>query len=337
MNLKETQSSYVVPASALKAAISQLLRRLQVPDQHAHYVAETLVTTSLLGVDTHGVELLPVYIKELEGGRSIADPKLEISSIYPALLSLNANSALGIVAGNVAVRMAIAKAAEYGIAAVAVSNSNHFGAAGYYSKLAAEQDKLCFVFSNSDALVAPYNGHNALNGTNPLAITASGVTPNWFHLDMATSQISYSQAKRRHDSAQENNGHWAVVNDAHNQARIILQPLGGYKGQGLGMMVQILCAILTKMPLDSELSHLFDAPFSIGRQVGHFFICIDIGGFIPPTDFKQRLSRLIDLFHTGEPDVLIPGDIEAQSYAKRSADGISISQHLYQSLLPFLS
>lgn len=120
--------------------------------QHKTQVIDTLVTTSLWGIDTHGIELFSTYLKELSGGRSVASPNIQVTSKLPTALRIDAGNALGVVAANEATHRVIEAAKKYGIAAGSVSNSNHFGAAGPYAALAAQQGMIGVVMTNSDPL-----------------------------------------------------------------------------------------------------------------------------------------------------------------------------------------
>lgn len=298
---------------------------------HVEYVVDTLLSTSLSGIDSHGLRLLPTYVEELRGGRSNPRPAFEVESGLPALAVLRADDALGVVAGNVAIEMAAERAREFGIAAVAVKDSNHFGAAGHYTARAAKLGMVAFAFSNSDALVSPENGTMALNGTNPLSMAAPGLDDDLFWLDMATSQISYSRVRECIDAGLPIPAGWAkdeLGADASQTRRVhTLTPLGGYKGQGLGMMIQILSAIACGMPFDNVLSHLYVPPYDQPRKIGHFFICIDIRALGEPETFRRRVTQLLEAFraspHDGTP-VIAPGDKERAIRAARLRDGIPL-------------
>lgn len=331
--------SVVIPVEEIRAAIHRSLNGYSVPEEHILFVAETLVSTSLRGIDTHGVELLPTYLMELAGGRSLARPELSWGSKFPGLALLDAGNALGIVAGNVGIRRAINLAKEFGVSAVGIKNSNHFGAAGFYAGLAADAGLACFAFSNSDALVATSEGTKVLNGTNPIAFVANGIGQDSFHLDMATSQVAYSKVRSYLANSMTLSHGWAVdktgVDSEISGTISALKPLGGYKGQGLAMVVQILCSLLVGGPFDSEITHLYSAPYSSGRKVGHFFLCINIEGLIDVRQFRNHLTALMNMFREdnqhGAP-ALVPGDKEREYWAKRSVEGIPVSAELYQIL-----
>jgi LDH2 family malate/lactate/ureidoglycolate dehydrogenase len=326
-----------LPASRLARAIRQALLRRGVSAEHAGCVADGLVGTSLRGVDTHGIRLVPTYLQELDGGRARARPELRWEG-ERAARRLDAGGALGLVAGTVACREAVRLAREHGVGAVAVANSNHFGAASVYTLDMARQGALGLAFSNSDALVAPWNGRRPLFGTNPLSLAVAGVGGELFCVDMATSQVAYSKIKSRKERGLPLPPGWALTPEGEDAAEGApadigaLQPLGGYKGQCLGMIVEILCALLAGMPLDHELSHLFAPPYDTPRQVAHLFLAFDLAAFGDPEAFRARLSRLLALVReqerapgAGEP-VIDPGDLEREAERERGEHGIPVSE-----------
>ena len=333
-----------VPAQVLDAAIRCLLCDRGLSPLHAGDVAAALVETSLDGIDTHGVRLLKTYLLELEGGRAVAAPELDVHGTLPAACVLDAGDALGAVAMSEAMRLAGDRAARCGVAAVAVANSNHFGAAGHYARLAAARGQIGLVFSNSDALVVPFGGATPLNGTNPLAVAAPGADGDDFAFDMATSHTAFSRVSQALDAGQRVDaaalqGDRLAVTTRHTVP--ILQPLGGAKGQGLAMTIQILCALLADMPFDVELSHLYTPPYDRPRRISHFAIAIEIGGFVEPKRFEARLAELHRRFRASRPagdaPVSVPGDRERTSRAQRLRDGIPLDAELQALVAPWLA
>jgi ureidoglycolate dehydrogenase (NAD+) len=310
-----------------------LLRR-GLSEEHAGWVVDGLLETSLRGVDTHGVRLFPTYLAELDGGRSRARPEMTWAGEGRAARVLDAGGALGLVAGRFACAEAVRLAREYGVGTVAVRSSNHFGAASVYTLAMARQGVLGMSFTNSDALVAPFHGVRPLFGTNPISFAVQGEGDDLFCADFATSQVSYSKVKHYNAQGIPLEPGWAVRADGQDVAAesgevSALKPLGGHKGQCLGMMVEILCALLAGMPLDHELSHLYVAPYDEPRQVAHLFLAYDIAAFQNPEAFRASLSRLLRLVRE-EPAVegervIVPGDLESEETARRRAEGIPLT------------
>jgi LDH2 family malate/lactate/ureidoglycolate dehydrogenase len=326
-----------LPAGTIAGLMTDALRRRGLSEEHIGFVVDGLIEASLRGIDTHGVRLFRTYLNELDGGRSRARPQLTWSGDRPAARVLDAGGALGLVAGRAACGEAVRLARQNGVGAVAVRNSNHFGAASVYTLAMAREGVLGMSFTNSDALVAPYHGMRPLFGTNPLSLAVQGETDDLFCADLATSQVSYSKVKhyRAHGLPLESG--WAVDADGGDVAQdagevSALQPLGGrsgHKGHCLGMMVEILCSVLTGMPLDHELSHLYGEPYDEPRQVGHFFLALDLPAFQDPGLFRRSLSRLMAAVReqpavAGER-VIVPGDLESESTAARRQGGIPLT------------
>jgi ureidoglycolate dehydrogenase (NAD+) len=322
-----------LPAEVLARLMGEALDRRGLSAGHAAFVIDGLLEASLRGVDTHGVRLFPTYLSELDGGRSKARPELRWSgrrsgrrSGDKAVRTLDAGGALGIVAGRVAADEAVRIARELGAGVVSVRNSNHFGAASVYTLAMARQGVLGLAFTNSDALVAPHGGRRPAFGTNPISLAARGEGDDLFCADFATSQVSYSKVKHHRAHGLPLEPGWVVEG---REEEAVLLPLGGHKGQCLGMVVEILCALLAGMPLDNELSHLYSAPYDEPRRVSHLFVALDVAAFREPAAFRRDLSRLLLEVRAEEPAVaggrvVAPGDLEAASAAERRAGGIPL-------------
>ncbi len=348
------------PAPRVQAAdLARLLRaallRRGLSAEHAGFVVDGLVETSLRGVDTHGLRLFPTYLAELDGGRAAAAPRFAWSGAG-VLRRLDAGGALGHVAGRVACREVARLARAHGAGVVVVANSNHFGAAACTVLELARQGLIGLAASSADALVAPAGGLAPFLGTDPLALAAPGLDGELFCADFATSQTAYSRIRERRELGLALEPDWAV--GAGGEAALLpgeaaaLRPLGGatagHKGQGLALMVEILTALLAGAPADHQLSHLFDPPFDRPRQVAHFFLGLDAAAVdSDATDatnasdsaFSGRLSTLLaDLrAQPARPGarVLAPGDPEAATAAERSALGIPLraEEHAWLSRL----
>jgi ureidoglycolate dehydrogenase (NAD+) len=326
-----------VPAATLDRTMRAALLRRGLSEEHAGWVADGLLETSLRGVDTHGVRLFPTYIAELDGGRSTARPEMTWSAEAEgrAARRLDAGGALGLVAGRTACAEAVRLAGAHGVGTVVVGGSNHFGAASVYTLAMARQGVLGMSFTNSDALVAPFHGVRPIFGTNPISLAVRGEGDDLFCADFATSQVSYSKVKHHNAQGLPLESGWAVTAGGQDAAAegagevAALKPLGGHKGHCLAMMVEILCALLAGMPFDHELSHLYAPPYDEPRQVAHLFLAFDLAAFQNPAVFRASLSRLLVLVREqpaveGER-VLVPGDLETETAAHRRTEGIPLT------------
>ncbi|WNO11594.1 Ldh family oxidoreductase [Teredinibacter sp. KSP-S5-2] len=296
-------------------------------------LVSNLIETSLSGIDTHGIRLLPTYISEFKQGGANISPVFRFENELLSSAILDADGANGVIAGNAATDKAIEMARKTGIGMVLTKNSNHFGAASSFTKQAANQRLIAISLSNSDALVALEGGTRPFLGTNPIAMTVPGLGDDCFELDFATSQISYSKVKYYLQNGIDLPQNWCVdengSDSSTSQLYAALKALGGYKGQGIGLMVQVLTSVMSGMPYDHQLTHLYTPPFDKPRQISHWIICFNPEIFIRYEEFQSRVSELISEARINTPSVILPGDKEKASREERLANGIPIDDKDY--------
>ncbi|WDE02118.1 Ldh family oxidoreductase [Thalassomonas actiniarum] len=323
-----------ISVESLSTIISASLESFDLSDRHKAFISNGLLNPSLWGIDSHGVGLLATYLQELKGGRAKSRPDIQCHHKFPVVGQLDADQALGLVAGFEAVEKSIELAKDFGISAIGVKNSNHFGAAANYTYHAAKQGYICLCVSNADSLVSPYNGTDKLFGTNPLSFAAPGENGDVFCLDMATSQVSLSKIMRHLATDMPIENDWVSYVDRESREIGPLKPLGGYKGQGLAMMVTILTSVLNQSLFDWELSHLYAPPYDEPRQVSHFYITINIEAFMGKAMFEKRLSLLLEkVRESGAVDgetIFCAGDKESKTAALRREQGIPLTQEQWQ-------
>ncbi|WP_328647460.1 Ldh family oxidoreductase [Amycolatopsis sp. NBC_00348] len=293
----------------------------------AREVAEVLVETSLLGVHTHGVRLLGSYLDELRRSVATATPEIVIVKDTGPVVQVDAGDALGVVAALHGARLAVQRAKTHGVGLIGVRRSNHFGAAGCYARRIAAHGLVGLVTTSAAARVAPFNGVDPLLGTNPVALAYG----DRFCLDMATSQVCFGEIKERGRADRALEPGWAVDVDGvgtldASRARG-LAPLGGYKGQGLGMAVTLLTAVLVGGPLDFEMAHVGTARH--GRGVAHLLLAIDpevLGGAEAATAALARLLDATQGSRAADParPVLVPGDPQHRNRERQLAQGIEL-------------
>jgi ureidoglycolate dehydrogenase (NAD+) len=212
---------------------------------------------------------------------------------------------------------------------IGVRRSNHFGAAGCYARRIAAAGLLGIATTSAASRVAPFGGIDPVFGTNPLAIAYG----DEFCLDMATSQVCFGEIKERARIGRELDPGWAVDRSGNSitspAAAAALAPLGGYKGQGLAMMVTLLTAVLVGGPLDFELDHVGESPDGAGRGITHLLLAIDPGALGGRESADEALTRLIaHVRQIGPADpqspVLIPGDPQRANAARQHQDGLEL-------------
>lgn len=325
----------------LKLKMREILLSKGVNETSVQCVTDSLIQTSLRGVDSHGINLFPHYCRAVDAGRIIKNPDIKINKTGASVAIVDADHAFGHHSGVVAMDYAIELAHKTGIAAVNVKNSTHFGAAAYFALRAAEKDCLGFAFTNADALVKAFGSKESFFGTNPICFTAPLANEEPFCLDMATSLVSWNKInnyRRMNESVPAN---WAFdkegkpVTDPHIAKS--LNPAGDYKGYGLGMMVDVLCAVLAGSFISKDLLPMYNSPIEAQRKISHFFMAISIGKFSDATIFKKNMQNMVDrvrqLPKLEGQEVMASGDPEKKCFKDRIKTGIPIDEIKFEEFL----
>ena len=345
-----------IPSETLHQQIEAILTAWGVPEKTANQAAEALTDTDLHGVDSHGVGLIPMYDQRRGQGRINVSAQPKIMREKAAVALIDADQSLGHPVSIMAMNLACKKAKETGIGLVGVRNSNHFGAAGYYSRLAAKQGVIGMAMTHAPgSAIVPTFGRDAVLGTNPIAFAAPAKSNMPFSLDMATSTVALNKVRNYYRRGKEIPSGWAMDADGRPttdpkigyEARRVspvggTRELGSHKGYGLAMMVEILCAVLTGAWAEQGQSDANGHPVKSASQTGHFFLAIDPGHFRENDDFNEELVLMIDMLHATPPvdparPVLVAGDPEWATYAERSRNGVPLPEALIDELREVVS
>jgi LDH2 family malate/lactate/ureidoglycolate dehydrogenase len=308
---------------------SQVFQQLGYREPEADYLADTLVEANLRGVDSHGLIRLPIYSKRIEAG--LVDPAAHpVISRDRGLVRIDAAGAPGQLAARAGVDEAERSAREHGAGCVAIHGSTHFGTAGYYARSLAERGLAALVMSNSEPIVVPFGGRQALFGTNPIAFAAP-TEDGVFCFDMATSVVAMGKVLNAQASGTSIPADWGVdisgepTTDPSKVAAV--QHFGGPKGYAMAFMIEILAGVLTGAAVTSDLGNQY-TDFDRRQETGHFMLALDIAGLLPLADFTSRMGRLADQAHAvpaaGEGGVLVPGEPEERIRRRRLVEGLTL-------------
>jgi L-2-hydroxycarboxylate dehydrogenase (NAD+) len=324
--------------------VTRSFEKLGVPATDAAIAANVLVTADLRGVDTHGViRFNPTawYVKWLRDGVMTAKPNIRVITENASSALLDADNGMGFVAGHRAMALAVQKAKTTGVGIVTVRNSRHFGMSAYYSMLALPHDMIGIAMTNASRQVVPTFGREARFGTNPISFAIPAQDEQPFVLDMATTTAAAGKLELAIRLGKPVPTGWALNEKAEattdpkvaQRARRLL-PLGGsrdggsHKGYGLGILVEILCGVLTGTVTALNPNQ---------EPRGHFFGAIDPASFRPAAEFKADMDRLIrELKSTppieGESRVYVAGEIEFETAEERSERGIPLHSSVLKGL-----
>ncbi len=328
-----TQHPMIVKAKSLSLFLNDIFKTLHYPSLLSKYVCDGLIETSLRGVDSHGIRLAPHYADAALLGRINTAPRFQIKKTSPATILFDADDTFGIAAAAVAMQKTIALAKSQGVTCAAVYNSSHFAAASIYTLAAARENMIGLSFTNVDSLVLPFGGRKKFLGTNPVCFAAPCAGEEPFCLDMSTSIISWNKIRQHRLKNLALESGWAADKDGnacrnpHEAAALF--PVGGYKGYGLALMVEIFSSLLSGMPAAREIVSMFPVTKE-KRKLGHFLMAIDIKRFVEVSSFKNRLKNLLtelraEIPAKGFQKVQVAGDPEKEMFKIRSQKGIPIS------------
>lgn len=326
----------------LASFVTDVFRAVGMPDELAANNARILVDADLRGIDSHGVPRLPGYIAAIRAGQIDPSATPTIAHETAATARVDGHNGFGLSTAEWAMDLAIKKAREAGVGFVALSHTNHFGAASYYPLRALQHDLIGIAMTNAGGLVIPTFAREPLLGTNPFSVAVPAGKEQPFVLDMATSTVAWGKIEiARRDEKLIPFG-WAV--DAEGDptqdpfaARALLplgsdRATGGQKGYGLAMVVETLCGPLSGAAMSFDQRTYRQEPGTVSTRptnVGQFFGAWDPAAFRPIEEYRADVDRLVKTLREAQPAdgfdrVYVPGDFEFAAEAERRAEGIPL-------------
>jgi LDH2 family malate/lactate/ureidoglycolate dehydrogenase len=329
----------VISAPEITRFLEKILLAAQVPPHKADIVATSLVASNLRGMDSHGIQLLPFYVDQLLAGEMDPHTDGEVISEFGSCLHFDGRNGLGQWIADTCCRHAVRIAGERGMAMVVARESNHFGAAAWWAQKMRAAGQIGIVMCNASPIVPPWQGREGRLGTNPICMSVPGP---WL-LDMATTTVAAGRIFKAMINGQpEIPAGWAFdsggvpTTDTAKAYKGMLMPLGGYKGSGLAMMVEILCSVLSGGAMSTEVGGIRFRGKTV--RVSQMFLAIDVARFMPVEEFTARVEHLVKMMKSapaapGYDEVLVAGDPEWRMEAERLRDGIPIADGNWDMLL----
>jgi LDH2 family malate/lactate/ureidoglycolate dehydrogenase len=304
-------------------------------EAEAALVARVLVLADLFGLSTHGISRVPQYLSRVKVGGIDAAAAVQVTRVMPALAMVDGRNGIGPLVGMMALEAALEGARACGIGAAFARGSNHFGPIAPYSMIAAEQGFATFIASNATTTIAPSGGKDTRVGNNPLGIGVPNPGGDPVLLDMALSVAARAKIRSLAAAGQPMPEGWAT--DADGQPTTdpkaalagFLLPVGGHKGYGLAVMVDLLAGLLSGASYLTRVSAWDKAP-EVAQDLGHVFIAIDAAKLVPAEILRTRMADFIDIIHTTPPadpthPVMVPGEREMQSLHRQRAEGVRVA------------
>lgn len=330
---------------ALKKFTLEVFKKIGFNDSESEIISDVLLTSDLYGIESHGMQRIVRYYKSAKNGRLVIGAQKEIVHETPLSAVIDGHNGMGQLLGHYAMNLAIEKAKKSGVGIVTVRNSNHFGIAGYYAKMASNEGLFGFATTNSEAIMVPTYGRLAMIGSNPLAF-AFPAKPYDFLFDASTTVVTRGKVEVYNKKGSPLPEGWTVGADGNvgtDAAEILssieqkkgggilplggaTEQLGGHKGYGYGMVAEIFSSILS---LGLTSNHT-----NIGSTGGtcHGFIAINPNLFGDSKEIENNFSTFLEELRNspkadGQTRIYTHGEKEAEAVDRILKEGIPVNEN----------
>jgi len=297
-------------------------------------VVRVLVMADLFGLSTHGLSRVESYGERLLVKGINARPNIQVEAPAPALRLVDGDNGVGPLVGMHALRAAMDAARQYGIGMAFARGSNHFGPISPYSLIAAQQGFASVIGSNATTTIAPWGGSDARLGNSPLGFGVPNPGGQPFLLDMAMSVVARAKIRNAFKRGESIPDTWATddkgraTTDPKAALEGFLQPIGGHKGYGLALLVDMFAGLLSNAAYLTHVKSWVDAPEE-PQNLGHFFILINTQVLGSSQWLTDRMTDFASILHDSPPavagqSVIMPGEIELNKMAQQQRQGITL-------------
>jgi LDH2 family malate/lactate/ureidoglycolate dehydrogenase len=334
-----------VKSAQLKEVAVEILKGFQATEEEAGLVAESLVRADMRGIDTHGVHFLTLLAQRVDAGMIRVPTTVTVVKDDGATALIDGGDGLGQVAAHRAMELCIQKARRFGIGTALVRNTNHVGILAFYVIHAARHGMIGIAMGNSAPSMAPWGGTEPFFGTNPIAIAVPSGTEEPVVLDMASSLVARGKIRRAERMKEPIPLGWALdatgapTTDPAAAMKGTLLPIGGPKGYGLALMIDLISGLLSGSQYGPKVKTFHQPVGPTG--VGMCAMAVDIARFMPLDQFRSLLQAHLRAIREskkapGTSRIYLPGEIESEEEKRSAASGVEVSaatvNHLNQLL-----
>ena len=340
----DTTTCVLVGEESLKHFCAEVFARLGVPPEQADSIAGNLVQADLEGIASHGVVRLPIYVERLCAGVVNPRPNVRITQETTTTAVVDGDNGMGQWVGVRSMQVAIDKARTGNCAFVSVRNSNHYGAAGYYARMAVAYDMIGLSFTIGGINhMTPWGGAQAMLGNNPFSIAFPAGQERPVFLDMACSVAARGKILV---AAKDNSpipDDWAtgpdgeVTTDPVEALKGFMLPVGGPKGYSLTLAIGLLSTMLSGAAFGSEVTDMY-ADMEHSQNIGHLFGVLPIACFESTEIYKLRMDKAIREIRNvprarDTERIYLPGEREQLLAEEYRRSGIPINKVVWTELL----
>ncbi len=320
----------------LRALVARAFVAARTSEANARSVAHALVQAEIDGQKGHGLSRVESYTAQAKSGKVDGFAEPVVRKVRPGSIMVDAANGFAYPAIERALSAVLPAVAETGIAAVAITRSNHAGAVGLHVETLANQGLLAMFFANTPKAIAPTGGARALFGTNPIAFAAPRSSGPPIIVDLALSEVARGKILTAAQKGEPIPEGWAVdadgrpTTDAKAALAGTLMPIGGAKGAALALMVELLAVTLAGAHLSTEATSFFDGD-GAPPGVGQFLIAVDPDAFAGRARVLQRIEDVAAGFQDNG-EARLPGGRRARLREAAARDGIAVDESLLDDL-----
>jgi LDH2 family malate/lactate/ureidoglycolate dehydrogenase len=325
----------------LYACANELLQAIGESADNARIVAESMILADSRGITTHGTYLLTPIVNRVKAGQLSLPTQASIITDDTAIAVIDGGDGLGAVAGHLAAKIAIQRAARFGISMVLIRNTNSLGALATYTEMVAREGMIAIMGCNAAPAMAPWGGAEAFLGTNPFAVAVYTGKGMMFSADMASSIVARGKIRKAAREGKSIPGDWALdengnlTTDPAAALKGVLQPMAGPKGSAIALVIDILSGILagSKYAPDLKSFHTLEGVTGVGATL----IAINIQKFMKPDEFAATIDKYFykikNMKKAGfTAKIYLPGEIEYNKELESMQNGSPMDEKAVETL-----
>lgn len=329
-----SKSTRTIDYKSLENLVTGLYIKSGVAKEDAEYFSHTIIQSNLWGIDSHGIIRVPAYVARILCKAMNPDAEMIIINKAPAASIIDADGGIGVIAARKGMEIAIEHARKCGVGICGIINSNHFGAAALYTKMAVNEGMIGIAMTNVVPQMAASGSKAAVVGNNPISIAVPTYSDVPFTLDMSLSVVAGGKLRLAAAKGEKIPTNWAITKDGlptddpQEAVEGFWLPVGGYKGLGLAYVVDILSGLITGGAFaDQVRSQIKKA--NEPSLTCHFMLAINIANFISKEEMKERMKYYHEFISAipmseGYSKLVFPGEIEVRTMNERINNGIPV-------------
>ena len=308
------------------------LRKSGCSDDNLKGITDGILDAELSGIKSHGFHYLPIYCNHLKIGKINGKSKVNFEKISNSAIKINADNGFAHSAINLGFDSLFDMCAQEGIASMSVYNSYNCGVLGFHTKRIAEKGFVGLGFTNAPASIAPVGGTKAVVGTNPFSLAVPLDGQAQIVIDQSASVVAKSEISVRAKTGESIPEGWAfdsegmVTTNAQEALKGTMAPSGGYKGFGMGLLVEIFTACIAGGNLGTKASS-FAGEDGGPPSTGQFFIAIDAEKF--NSNYNESIQSLISSI-TEQDRARLPGSKRQAAFQRNQNQDIVIADQLLE-------